>query len=55
MEVFVKNQNENNCKLRDTQKKLEQGSIINETKMSKVKVNFLLINTFEKNNKLVIR
>ena len=32
MEVLIKNQNKNNGRLCDTKKKLEQGSIINETK-----------------------
>ena len=39
----MKNQDISNAKL-----KLEQGSIINETKISKVKVNVLLINRIEK-------
>ena len=45
MKVLIKNQNKSNCKLRDTKKKLEQGSIINQTKISKAKVNVLLINS----------
>ena len=45
MEVLIKSQNKNNGKLCDTKKKLEQGNIINETKISSVKVNVLLINS----------
>ena len=50
---MIKNQNKNNGKLCDTKKKLEQGSIINETKIIKVKVNVLLINNIKKNIKLL--
>ena len=52
MEVLIKNQNKGNDKLCDT-KRLEQGSIIDETKISKVKVNVVLINSILKNNKLL--
>ena len=48
MEVLIKNQHKNNGKLCDTKKKLEQGSIINDTKISKVKVNVILINSNSK-------
>ena len=51
--MLIKNQNKNNGKLCDTKKKLEQGSIINETKIIKVKVNVLLINSIKKNIKLL--
>ena len=51
--MLIKNQNKNNGKLCDTKKKLEQGSIINETKIIKVKLNVLLINSIKKNNKLL--
>ena len=44
MEMLIKNQNKSNGRLCDTNKKLEQGSIINETKINKVKVNVPLIN-----------
>ena len=44
MEVLIKNQDKNNGKLCDTNKKLGQESIINEKKISKIKVNVLLIN-----------
>ena len=44
MNVLVKNQNKNNGKLCDTKKKLEKGSIINKTKISRVIVNIILIN-----------
>ena len=45
MEVLIKNQDKNNGKLCKTKKKLEKGGIINETKISKIKVNILLINS----------
>ena len=45
MEELIKNQDKNNVKLCDIKEKLEQGSIINETKIIKVKVNVLLINS----------
>ena len=51
--MLIKNQNENNGKLYDTKRKLEPGSIIYETKIIKVKVNVLLINSIKKNNKLL--
>ena len=44
MEMLIKNQNKSNGRLCDTNKKLEQGSIINETKINKLKVNVPLIN-----------
>ena len=43
--MLIKNENKINGKLYDTKKKIEQGSIINETKISKAKVNVLLINS----------
>ena len=52
MEVLIKNRNKNNGRLYDSKKKLELGSIINETKISKVKVNVLLINSIQRNNLL---
>ena len=51
--MLIKNQNKNNGKLCDTKKKLEQGGIINDTKIIKVKVNFPLINSIKKNIKLL--
>ena len=49
MKVLIKNQNKSNViqrdRLCDTKKKLEQGSIVNETKINKVKVNVPLINS----------
>ena len=54
MEVLIRNQGKNNSKLCDAKKKLEQGSIINEWKeISKVKVNVLLMNSIQKNIKLL--
>ena len=44
MEGFLKNQNKNINRLCDRKEKIEQGSIINEIKINKVKVNVLLIN-----------
>ena len=37
----------------DTKKKLKQGNIINNIKISKVKVNVLQINSIYRNNKLL--
>ena len=47
MEVLIKNQNKSNGRLCDTKKKLEQESIIKETKINKVKVNASLINSMK--------
>ena len=44
IKVLIKNQDKKNGKLCDTKEKLEQESIIKETKMNKVKVNILPIN-----------
>ena len=44
MEGFLKNQDKNNGRLCDRKEKIEQGSIINEIKINKVKVNVYLIN-----------
>ena len=51
--MLIKNQNKNNGKLYDAKKKLEQGNVIYKTKIVKVKVNVLLINSIKKNNKLL--
>ena len=45
IKVLIKNQDKKNGKLCDTKEKLEQESIIKETKMNKVKVNVLPINS----------
>ena len=45
IKVLIKNQDKKNGKLCDTKEKLEQESIIKETKMNKVKVNILPINS----------
>ena len=45
IKVLIKNQDKKNGKLCDAKKKLEQESIIKETKMNKVKVNILPINS----------
>ena len=45
MQVMIKNQDKSNGKLHDTRKKTEQESIINETKLSKVKSDALLTNS----------
>ena len=45
MEVLIKNQDRKRGKLCDIKKKSEQVSIISETKIRKVKVNVLLINS----------
>ena len=45
IKVLIKNIDKKNGKLCDTKEKLEQESIINETKMNKVKVNILPINS----------
>ena len=45
IKVLIKNQDKKNGKLCDTKEKLEQESIIKETKMNKVKVNTLPINS----------
>ena len=45
IKVLIKNQDKKNGKLCHTKEKLEQESIIKETKMNKVKVNILPINS----------
>ena len=45
IKVLIKNQDKKNGKLCDAKEKLEQESIIKETKMNKVKVNILPINS----------
>ena len=49
MVVLIKNQGGNNDKLCDTKKQIEKVSIINKTKIIKVKVNVLLIKSIQKN------